>query len=219
MTLRLETATNVLFSRTPLEPSNKQPCLCVQRDHEYWHLHRPSSKSASVCNVQAGIQNAATASAAIGLVNVVGTIIAGSMIEKAGRVQLLTVSFTGMCISMFAMVAGRSLPQLASSAGTIAFAGTVAYVLSFALGAGPVPGLLVPEINTEQMRGAQHIEDASCLPTLHLLQLAPAFLSCTCIYSLHLSSQLSPPLPACICFKLAFSACTCIYGSDVCVPA
>ena len=105
--------------------------------------------------MQAGIQNAATASAAIGLVNVVGTIIAGSMIEKAGRVQLLTVSFTGMCISMFAMVAGRSLPQLASSAGTIAFAGTVAYVLSFALGAGPVPGLLVPEINTEQMRGEQ----------------------------------------------------------------
>ena len=103
--------------------------------------------------LQAGIQNAATASAAIGLVNVVGTIIAGSLIEKAGRVQLLTVSFTGMCISMFAMVAGRSLPQLASSAGTIAFAGTVAYVLSFALGAGPVPGLLVPEINTEQMRG------------------------------------------------------------------
>lgn len=108
--------------------------------------------------MQAGIQNAATASAAIGLVNVVGTIIAGSMIEKAGRVQLLTVSFTGMCISMFAMVAGRSLPQLASSAGTIAFAGTVAYVLSFALGAGPVPGLLVPEINTEQMRGALHIQ-------------------------------------------------------------
>lgn len=102
---------------------------------------------------EAGIQNAATASAAIGLVNVVGTIIAGSLIEKAGRVQLLTVSFTGMCISMFAMVAGRSLPQLASNAGTIAFAGTVAYVLSFALGAGPVPGLLVPEINTEQMRG------------------------------------------------------------------
>ena len=121
--------------------------------------------------MQAGIQNAATASAAIGLVNVVGTMIAGSMIEKAGRVQLLTVSFTGMCISMFAMVAGRSLPQLASSAGTIAFAGTVAYVLSFALGAGPVPGLLVPEINTEQMRGALQIQDFS--------QLGLACLACT----------------------------------------
>jgi len=116
--------------------------------HALTHSLPPWSRT-----LQAGIQNAATASAAIGLVNVVGTIIAGSLIEKAGRVQLLTVSFTGMCISMFAMVAGRSLPQLASSAGTIAFAGTVAYVLSFALGAGPVPGLLVPEINTEQMRG------------------------------------------------------------------
>ena len=67
--------------------------------------------------LQAGIQNAATASAAIGAVNVIGTIIAGSLIEKAGRVQLLTVSFGGMCLSMFAMVAGRTIPALASSAG------------------------------------------------------------------------------------------------------
>ena len=103
--------------------------------------------------MQAGIQNAATASAAIGAVNVIGTLIAGSLIEKAGRVQLLTVSFGGMALSMFAMVAGRTLPALAGSAGTIAFVGTVAYVLSFALGAGPVPGLLVPEINSESLRG------------------------------------------------------------------
>ena len=67
--------------------------------------------------LQAGIQNAATASAAIGAVNVIGTIIAGSLIEKAGRVQLLTVSFGGMCLSMFVMVAGRTIPALASSAG------------------------------------------------------------------------------------------------------
>ena len=136
-----------------------------------------------MCTTQAGIQNAATASAAIGLVNVVGTIIAGSMIEKAGRVQLLTVSFTGMCISMFAMVAGRSLPQLASSAGTIAFAGTVAYVLSFALGAGPVPGLLVPEINTEQMRGAMQTLGFPKLGPA--CQLAPGVRSCPCFVCLH----------------------------------
>ena len=153
--------------------------------------------------MQAGIQNAATASAAIGLVNVVGTIIAGSMIEKAGRVQLLTVSFTGMCISMFAMVAGRTLPQLASSAGTIAFAGTVAYVLSFALGAGPVPGLLVPEINTEQMRGALQVwavKAWACLRSLHLdAHLAPALSACTTILSPCPNTPLSHPLalPSC----------------------
>lgn len=156
-----------------------------------------------MCDLQAGIQNAATASAAIGLVNVVGTIIAGSMIEKAGRVQLLTVSFTGMCISMFVMVAGRSLPQLASSAGTIAFAGTVAYVLSFALGAGPVPGLLVPEINTEQMRGVQDVESFALLALafLALSQVALAVISFTCFQSAtcafsasHLLFQLVPAL-------------------------
>ena len=73
--------------------------------------------SSKAMHLQAGIQNAATASAAIGAVNVIGTIIAGSLIEKAGRVQLLTVSFGGMCLSMFAMVAGRTIPALASSAG------------------------------------------------------------------------------------------------------
>ena len=39
------------------------------------------------------------------------------MIEKLarwapGHVQLLTVNVTGMCISIFAMVAGQSLPKL-----------------------------------------------------------------------------------------------------------
>ena len=35
-----------------------------------------------------------------------------------------------------------------SASGTIALVGTLAYVLSFALGAGAVPGVLVSEINT-----------------------------------------------------------------------
>lgn len=32
--------------------------------------------------------------------------------------------------------------------------GTLAYIVSFALGAGPVPGLLVPEITPTRLRGA-----------------------------------------------------------------
>lgn len=32
--------------------------------------------------------------------------------------------------------------------------GTLAYIVSFALGAGPVPGLLVPEITPLRLRGA-----------------------------------------------------------------
>jgi hypothetical protein len=52
------------------------------------------------------------------------------------------------------MAAGLGLPQFAGAAGPIALGGTLAYVLAFALGAGPVPGLLVPEIAPARLRGA-----------------------------------------------------------------
>ena len=37
--------------------------------------------------------------------------------------------------------------------GFIALAGTLGYILSFAIGAGPVTGLIVPEINKEAVWG------------------------------------------------------------------
>lgn len=39
--------------------------------------------------------------------------------------------------------------------GAIALIGTLAYVLCFALGVGPVPGVLVSEINPGSIRGAR----------------------------------------------------------------
>ena len=41
-----------------------------------------------------------------------------------------------------------------SISGTIALVGTLSYVLSFAVGVGPVPGILVSEINAAAIRGA-----------------------------------------------------------------
>ena len=59
---------------------------------------------------------------------------------------------------MLAMAAGLGFPQLASFSSGVAIVGTVAYVVSFALGAGPVPGLLVPEITPARLRGrANHL--------------------------------------------------------------
>jgi hypothetical protein len=46
--------------------------------------------------------------------------------------------------------------------GTIALGGTLAYILSFAIGAGPVSGLIVPEINKEAVRGEQQLHHLSC---------------------------------------------------------
>ena len=58
-----------------------------------------------------------------------------------------------MGLSMLAMATGLHLKQLASMSSTIAIVGTVAYMVFFALGAGPVPGLLVPEITSARLRG------------------------------------------------------------------
>ena len=52
------------------------------------------------------------------------------------------------------LLAGLGLPQFAAASAPIALGGTLAYVLAFALGAGPVPGLLVPEIAPARLRGA-----------------------------------------------------------------
>ena len=103
--------------------------------------------------MQAGVQSGAVASAVVGGMNVVGTIVAASAMDKAGRKQLLRLSFGGMGLSMLAMVAGLSLSSLAHLRGSIALFGTLAYVLTFSLGAGPVPGLLVPEITPARLRG------------------------------------------------------------------
>lgn len=101
----------------------------------------------------AGIASGSLASAAVGLINVLGTIGAASLMEKAGRKQLLKLSFTGMGLSMLLMALGLAVPSLAGVSGPIALIGTLAYVLSFAVGAGPVPGLLVPEITGDRIRG------------------------------------------------------------------
>lgn len=103
---------------------------------------------------QAGVQSGALASAGVGATNVFGTLIAGSLVDRAGRKQLLLVSFLGMAASMLCMSAGLALPQLAAISGNIALFGTLAYVLSFAVGVGPVPGILVSEINSNAIRGS-----------------------------------------------------------------
>ena len=78
------------------------------------------SIKSSLGNMQAGIASAALASAAVGVTNVVGTVVAASLMDRAGRKQLLTLSFTGMGLSMLVMAAGLGLESLAGYAGPIA---------------------------------------------------------------------------------------------------
>jgi hypothetical protein len=62
---------------------------------------------------QAGIASGALASAAVGATNVAGTLIATSLIEGAGRKQLLLSSYLGMATTMALMAAGFGMPSLA----------------------------------------------------------------------------------------------------------
>lgn len=100
----------------------------------------------------AGISSDVLASAFVGAANVFGTTIASSLMDKKGRKSLLITSFTGMAASMLLLSLSFTWKALAVYAGPLAVVGTVLYVLSFSLGAGPVPALLLPEIFASRIR-------------------------------------------------------------------
>ncbi|KAL3690142.1 hypothetical protein R1sor_016451 [Riccia sorocarpa] len=101
---------------------------------------------------QAGIKSDVAASALVSAANVFGTIVASSLMDKQGRKKLLTLSFLGMAASMTVLSLSQSWSALAPYAGPLAVGGTVAYILSFALGVGPVVGLVLPEIFASRIR-------------------------------------------------------------------
>ncbi|GAY43877.1 hypothetical protein CUMW_078000 [Citrus unshiu] len=100
----------------------------------------------------AGIESDVAASALVGASNVFGTAVASSLMDRQGRKSLLTFSFTGMAASMLLLSLSFTWKVLAPYSGTLAVLGTVLYVLSFSLGAGPVPALLLPEIFASRIR-------------------------------------------------------------------
>ncbi|XVF31585.1 hypothetical protein REPUB_Repub17cG0003600 [Reevesia pubescens] len=100
----------------------------------------------------AGIASDVAASALVGASNVFGTAIASSLMDRQGRKSLLITSFAGMAASMLLLSLSFTWKVLAPYSGTLAVVGTVLYVLSFSLGAGPVPALLLPEIFASRIR-------------------------------------------------------------------
>ncbi|CAI9272375.1 unnamed protein product [Lactuca saligna] len=100
----------------------------------------------------AGVASDVAASAAVGAANVFGTMIASSLMDKQGRKSLLITSFSGMAISMMLLSLSFTWKVLAPYSGPLAVIGTILYVLSFSLGAGPVPALLLPEIFASRIR-------------------------------------------------------------------
>jgi hypothetical protein len=67
--------------------------------------------------------------------------------------HLLTISLVGQGVCMMTMAAAFVTPALKAFSGMIALVFTILYVLSFALGSGPVPGLLSAELLPTSIRG------------------------------------------------------------------
>ncbi|XP_019052931.1 PREDICTED: probable plastidic glucose transporter 2 isoform X2 [Nelumbo nucifera] len=88
----------------------------------------------------------------VGLANLSGSIIAMILMDKLGRKVLLMGSFLGMAVALGLQVVAASFHTSGSEALYLSVGGMLLFVLIFALGAGPVPSLLLPEIFPSRIR-------------------------------------------------------------------
>jgi MFS transporter, SP family, galactose:H+ symporter len=103
----------------------------------------------------AGLSSAATsilATAGVGAVNVIMTIVSIRLIDRLGRRQLLYWSLGGMAVTLFVLSAAFHAGASGQLAW-IAVASVAAFVGFFAIGLGPVFWLLISEIFPLDLRG------------------------------------------------------------------
>jgi SP family galactose:H+ symporter-like MFS transporter len=93
------------------------------------------------------------ATALVGAVNVLLTLVAIFFVDRIGRKPLLYAGCAGMFIALSALSYAFAQPHLQGSLGTIALVSMMLYVGSYAYGLGPILWLLLSEIFPLQSRG------------------------------------------------------------------
>ncbi|KAH9714300.1 putative plastidic glucose transporter 3 [Citrus sinensis] len=88
----------------------------------------------------------------VGIANLSGSIIAMILMDKLGRRVLLLGSFLGMAIAMGVQAIAATSFVSSSGALSLSLGGMLLFVLTFSLGAGPVPSLLLSEIFPNRIR-------------------------------------------------------------------
>ncbi|KAI3712142.1 hypothetical protein L1987_70691 [Smallanthus sonchifolius] len=101
----------------------------------------------------AGVTNGALASLYVGLTNFAGALCALYLVDRQGRQKLIIGSYLGMAISMFLVVYAISFPMDEELHNNLSILGTILYMLTYAIGAGPVTGLIIPELSSSRTRG------------------------------------------------------------------
>ncbi len=91
------------------------------------------------------------ATSVVGVVNVIGTVIAILLLDRVGRRPLLLVGCVGMAIALVAM--GIVFQIGPNNAGVLILIGLLVYIIAFAIGMGPVFWLLSSELFPTRLRG------------------------------------------------------------------
>ncbi|XP_022759022.1 probable plastidic glucose transporter 1 isoform X1 [Durio zibethinus] len=100
-----------------------------------------------------GIASGALASLFVGLTNFAGALCASYFMDTQGRKKLLIGSYLGMAVSMFLIVLAINFPLDEDFSHNLSILGTLMYIFTFAIGAGPVTGLIIPELSSNKTRG------------------------------------------------------------------
>jgi MFS transporter, SP family, galactose:H+ symporter len=104
----------------------------------------------------AGISSASgaiLATAGIGLVNVIMTVVSMWLIDRSGRRPLLLIGIAGMALSLGALGYIFHIPARTGGIAQIAVFTLMVYVASFAISLGPIFWLLIAEIYPLKIRG------------------------------------------------------------------
>jgi sugar porter (SP) family MFS transporter len=90
----------------------------------------------------------------VAIVNVIGTVVGISLVDRVGRKPLLYVGVTGMTIALFALsYAFSHNAMFGTSLGVIAIGCLMIYIACFAFSLGAIAWILVAEVFPLQVRG------------------------------------------------------------------
>nr|POE68187.1 sugar transporter erd6-like 4 [Quercus suber] len=105
----------------------------------------------------AGLSSSNVATLGLGVIQVLATGITTWLVDKAGRKLLLIISSTGMTLSLLLVAVAFYLEDIVSEDssifGILSLVGLVALVISFSLGVGAIPWLIMSEILPVNIKG------------------------------------------------------------------
>ncbi|KAB2061464.1 hypothetical protein ES319_A10G086900v1 [Gossypium barbadense] len=93
-----------------------------------------------------------SANMCVGIANLLGSFVAMILMDRLGRKVLLIGSFSGMVVAMFLQITSATSLVSRGSGVYLSVGGMLLFVLTFAIGAGPVPSILLSEMFPGRVR-------------------------------------------------------------------